>query len=766
MDDRLKTTATTKATNRFKDGYLADERHIQGVHDKNKEVQVSEELHIRYAAARSKWEKKARECERFRVGYQWTQAEVKELERKRKAPIVVNLINPAVEQFKAMLTSREPRYNALPREGSDRKTATAISSLMEHIWQFNQGNVVLKETLDDYSVKGLGWIGAWWDPNADMGKGEVINDVLDPYDIFVDPQARKRDFSDARHILVVKYWSQEDIMNRFPSISEKFFEDAERKQPESYTDSGGDPDQVDIEGTYDGETDYYEVIDRYSQRHVTMVHYRHEGYEFTIEKKDRKEFTSRNAYIMSTINLMDGTTQLSYILEDDEIRSLMKMMKQLGTVWHTKVEVDNQGQMQQIPVPGPANSEMAISQTMIKQTTIAKLIESEVIEETEYPGDHIYRVMSIGGKLYYKGYTGTSIYPLVPFPNRHKRNPYPLSDVHATIQLQRELNVTRQHIMTHTANVASIRVAMPRGSGKVDDIEEKFNKAGVVVVEYSPEDGGAPHFIYPPQMPSQLYESEQRFSSTIYEQFGIYPFMGNSGAGGGHSTSSGILIMDELAQRRIASKRSDIEYSLNRLGKVNVELIQRHYTKHKVIRLIQPSGRFHEIEINSPLYESYDDKFLERINDVTIGKYDLIMESGSTLPSNRMIRMEYFFKLYSQGLIDQYETLKNMDEVDVEGVMERMGILQQLQGQVEAMSEEIKKLEGDLQTADREAVGARKRVEVEKFKAQLAQMKASIDVQINRAKDKAVESAQQQADSTGLARPAVDTSLYEQVNQL
>ena len=43
----------------------------------------------------------------------------------------------------------------------------------------------------------------------------------------------------------------------------------------------------------------------------------------------------------------------------------------------------------------------------------------------------------------------------------------------------------------------------------------------------------------------------------------------------------------------------------------------------------------------------------------------------------------------------------------------------QLQQQVEAQQEEIKELKGDLQTADREAQHARKRVEIEKFKTQL-----------------------------------------------
>ena len=42
-----------------------------------------------------------------------------------------------------------------------------------------------------------------------------------------------------------------------------------------------------------------------------------------------------------------------------------------------------------------------------------------------------------------------------------------------------------------------------------------------------------------------------------------------------------------------------------------------------------------------------------------------------------------------------------------------------MQQQLQAQEEEIKKLRGDLQTAERESVSDRKRVEIEKFKTKL-----------------------------------------------
>jgi hypothetical protein len=55
--------------------------------------------------------------------------------------------------------------------------------------------------------------------------------------------------------------------------------------------------------------------------------------------------------------------------------------------------------------------------------------------------------------------------------------------------------------------------------------------------------------------------------------------------------------------------------------------------------------------------------------------------------------------------------------------MQRTDEVSKLQGMLAQAQEQLKKLSGDLQTADRESVAARKRTEVEKFKSQLAEQK-------------------------------------------
>ena len=57
--------------------------------------------------------------------------------------------------------------------------------------------------------------------------------------------------------------------------------------------------------------------------------------------------------------------------------------------------------------------------------------------------------------------------------------------------------------------------------------------------------------------------------------------------------------------------------------------------------------------------------------------------------------------------------------VDAEGVLERSSQMAEMQRTIEALEEQVKDLQGDLQTAHRASLNDRKRLEVEQFKQKL-----------------------------------------------
>lgn len=309
--------------------------------------------------------------------------------------------------------------------------------------------------------------------------------------------------------------------------------------------------------------------------------------------------------------------------------------------------------------------------------------------------------------------------------NGWNRNPYPMSDVRLVKGLQEYINKIRSLIIAHASTSTNTKLLIPRGAINKKQLEEDWGRAGTAVIEFDPE-LGTPVVAGPVPLPNELYKNEADARADIERILGIYALMQGDG-GSAPQTYKGTVAMDEYGQRRIKSKRDDIEEGLNQLARVVVGLIQYVYQDEKVLRLMQPNNMPKEVVMNSPIYDDLGN-YMGKINDITVGKYDVIVTSGSTLPSNRWARFEYYMQLHQAGLIDQIEVLKQTDVADMEGVLERSGQMQQLQGQVQSQQEEIKKLKGDLQTAQRESLHDRKRVEVKEFEKKLAKAEAKVEM--------------------------------------
>ena len=204
-------------------------------------------------------------------------------------------------------------------------------------------------------------------------------------------------------------------------------------------------------------------------------------------------------------------------------------------------------------------------------------------------------------------------------------------------------------------------------------------------------------------------------------------------------TSSATMMMEDFGQRRSKSKLRDIEGALKRVGKVVYNLSKSHYNFQKTFRISQPNNDLNEYTVNKKLYDDKTQELMKIDNEVAVGQFDIRVIGNSTMPSNKWGEWEIYMQAYQSGLIDKVEALKKTDIFDKSGVLQRTDQIQQLQQALEGAQQEIKKVSGDLQTAHREAVSARKRTEVEKFKAELSkessESKADTKLSIDRLKD-------------------------------
>ena len=361
------------------------------------------------------------------------------------------------------------------------------------------------------------------------------------------------------------------------------------------------------------------------------------------------------------------------------------------------------------------------------------LMKAGMIEIVEVVQTRIKVTATAGDVLLYEQVLNTDIYPIVPVPNIWTGTPYPKSDISKVKDSQRLLNKLFSLTLSHAQASAGLKLLVPEGS--VDDLgqlEQDWAKPNAVI-PYNPE-FGAPHFPAPQSLSNEFYNLISRIEHYIDLSMGI-PELMQGFREGAPETVRGTAMLAEMGETRGKSKLRDIEGSLTRLGRNVYNLAKGHYTYAKTFRIIQPNNDITEYTVNKKLYDDKTKELMTIENELAVGSFDIRVIGNSTMPSNKWGEWNVYMEAFQAGLIDRVEALKKTEIFDKAGVLERTDIVEQLQGQLQQAQEQIKKLSGDLQTANRAEVQSRKRTEVEKFKGKLkeqeydskTQNKVSID---------------------------------------
>ena len=655
-----------------------------------------------YSKKRESWASHAQEDREFRLGKQWTADQKRILEERGQAALVVNRIHPAVEAAKALITANKPQFRVSPREDSDNKVAQAMNGLLEYIWQISEGNSVLRRIVDDYYVTGMGCALVYIDPMMDMGKGEVCIHDVDPLDVYIDPNSRSPLADDAENIIISRLYTKDQAKALYP-MYEKAIKNASSEEhisdrPSTGREDNGEttwPETTDTMTIANfGESDEY--IRGYERYYPVMIdHYR--VFESFNGNEDLLTDEEYEAYLKQPAWEIQG----QIVTDEEQARAIIE---QVEAMYQQMVE---QGRQQgRVDLP---------KKPKIAQLTFQDLVDNGLIDVVVVPTKRIKQCVIMGDKHLYSRILPIDKYPIVFFMNQHTRTPYPMSDVRMVKGMQEYINKTRSLIIAHATTSTNTKILIPSGSVDMREFEQKWAQPGVAIeVDF---DQGQPTPVQPTPLPNELYSNENTAKNAIDHQLGLYEMtMGNSAVA--PNTYKATVSLDEFGQRKMKSKLADIEAGLNRLGMLVIPIMQQLYTTQKMIRLIQPNNSIDEYTINKKLVDDKSGE-IKVLNDITVGKYDVVVVTGSTMPTNRMAQLEMYMDAYEKGIIDKQEVLKKTEVFDMQGILQRTDLIQQLQQQLEQATETIKSMQGDLQTREREVYHAKMKAEIEKTKSDL-----------------------------------------------
>ena len=626
-------------------------------------VKEVRELWRRWLDARKEWENQAREDIDFYLGNHFSQEENDELEARNQSNVPLDRLYSAIEQFKAITTSKPPKFSAVGREDSDNNLANVWRTLLEYIWDISDGNEVFKQVVHDYAVTGLGYFYSYIDMEEDYGRGEVKFTYVDPFRVVIDPNARNKWFDDANGMMLSTILTKLQLLDLYPQLKE------EVEEGKMLIDE--------VEGYNEGET-----------------------WPSNMNKRTVGSFTPD--YIK---DLDHGEGSQKY--------QLIEYFSKIKVPYYRVMNMETQEER---------IIDKSTMSSFITEPEVMKAVEKGMIDILEVQQTRIKLTCTLGQIVLYERILDTDKYPIVPVPNIWTNTPYPMSDVRKNKDFQRYLNKVMSLITSHAQASSGLKLLVPQGS--VDDIEEleKDWANPNATIEYDPS-MGEPHFPSPQPLSNSVMQLPQMISQYIDLNMGIFEMMqGNTEVA--PRTSSATMMMEDFGQRRSKSKLRDIEGSLKRLGMVIYNLAKSHYNFQKSFRITQPNNDLTEFTINQRMYDDKTKELQTIHNDVTVGQFDIRIIGNSTMPSNKWGEWNIYMEAYQAGLIDRNEALKKTEIFDKEGVLGRMDTINKLQQQLQMAQEQIKNLSGDLQTANRESVASRKRTEVEKFKTQLKSYEA------------------------------------------
>lgn len=195
--------------------------------------------------------------------------------------------------------------------------------------------------------------------------------------------------------------------------------------------------------------------------------------------------------------------------------------------------------------------------------------------------------------------------------------------------------------------------------------------------------------------------------------------------------------------------------SIRQTGRIILDLIPKIYDKERVMRIIGDDGKPEILTINQ---YGQDEEGIDRIlNDVTVGEYDIVMDTGPGYNSKRQEAVESMMALFAAdpSLIQQAGDLlvRNMDFPGADTIADRL-----------AVNNPLAKVD------DKSKVPARIQMELQQLQAQNADLQKAVqDMQVYIQQRQDIEGVKQDAETKrklmDVTAKAHDTEIREETRR-
>lgn len=167
-----------------------------------------------------KWREEAKEDYEFTAGKQWTDEEIKVFKEDGRPAITINRIKPLLNILSGYQRLNRYDIEFLARTNDDVELCHVRKGVTKYIMDRCDYDAVEAQVFMDCAIGGLGWFGVRYKLDQEINDGEAVIERVDPFGIYVDPEAHELDFSDAKFLIRAKWVSKDELMQVYPEKAE------------------------------------------------------------------------------------------------------------------------------------------------------------------------------------------------------------------------------------------------------------------------------------------------------------------------------------------------------------------------------------------------------------------------------------------------------------------------------------------------------------------------------------------------------------------
>ena len=170
------------------------------------------------------WQREAREDYDFVRGKQWSKEDQDRFAESGRPAITVNRIKPLVNILSGYQRLNRYDIEFLPRTSDDSQICQVRKGMTKYILDQCGFDNEESNAFMDCAISGLGWLAVEYEMDESGEDGEAKVTRCDPFGMYVDPEAHRDDFSDAKYICRAKWVDKSELKEIYPEHADEIDE--------------------------------------------------------------------------------------------------------------------------------------------------------------------------------------------------------------------------------------------------------------------------------------------------------------------------------------------------------------------------------------------------------------------------------------------------------------------------------------------------------------------------------------------------------------